>query len=249
MKAYLAKELYKGDAAIRYDAARTKNAAALRRWNRELSLVEAIARSLPPRSTVLDLPCGTGRFHPILANHGVQIVSADISPDMIDQARARLTTASNASPLVMCDAEFLPFKDRSFDYVLCMRFFNLIPPAVAATMLREIRRVSRRGLLIEVRFDRRNSLLNMARDLKTFAARMRSSESRSTAPRVMAQDSRKVFPFPGFATFDEMARLAGFAVSRMYRIGPLLAPNPLRLCVLEHHTDSSSDYAQGPVRH
>jgi ubiquinone/menaquinone biosynthesis C-methylase UbiE len=62
MSPYLAKGLYKGKAAVQYEAIRTTSSAARRKF-----VVEAIVRSLPAHSRVLDVPCGTGRFHPLLA--------------------------------------------------------------------------------------------------------------------------------------------------------------------------------------
>ena len=235
MTPYTARELYKGDAAASYDAIRTSGAAARRRWNRELSLVETIVRSLPAGAQVLDLPCGTGRFHPLFAKYGLELVGGDISLDMMRQARAVSSRAGIESMLVSCDAEQLPFRDRSFDYVLCMRFFNLIPPATAAAVLKEIGRISRRGAIVQIRFQGQNPLLRITADLRKSAGRMiRGQADGRTVPGRETAPAPKRFPLPDFESFARMAQSAGLGVADLYNAGPLFEPDPLRICRLEH---------------
>jgi ubiquinone/menaquinone biosynthesis C-methylase UbiE len=43
----------------------------------------------PPGGTVLDAPCGTGRYFPLVAESGRQVVGIDQSAGMLEQAQAR----------------------------------------------------------------------------------------------------------------------------------------------------------------
>ena len=50
------------------------------------------ARRLPPTTgvrTILDLPCGTGRFTGALAREGYELVGSDISLEMLQKAASR----------------------------------------------------------------------------------------------------------------------------------------------------------------
>jgi ubiquinone/menaquinone biosynthesis C-methylase UbiE len=233
---YAAKRLYKGETAVTYDAVRTAGGAARRRWNRELALVEEIVRSFPSGARVLDLPCGTGRFHPLLAKYGCEVVGGDISLDMIRQARLAPGRTAESS-LVSCDAEQLPFRDRSIDYVLCMRFFNLIPPSTAMAVMREAARISRRGVIIQVRFQGENPLRRLVPDFKRSAGRVLRGLSAGRAlsdPRESSPGPGKRFPLPTFAAFADMAREAGLCVSHVHSAGPLLESDPLKMCRLQH---------------
>jgi len=53
---------------------------------------EWVARALrliPPGGVVLDAPCGTGKYFPLVAAAGHQVAGADQSAGMLAQARAR----------------------------------------------------------------------------------------------------------------------------------------------------------------
>ena len=46
-------------------------------------------RLIPPGAIVLDAPCGTGKYFPMLAAAGVRVAGADQSAGMLAKARAR----------------------------------------------------------------------------------------------------------------------------------------------------------------
>ncbi|XXX76560.1 methyltransferase domain-containing protein [Sorangium sp. So ce134] len=64
----------------------------------------------------LEVGCGTGHWLKLLHEHGFEVTGLDASPGMLEQARARLPSAT----LVHGSAERLPFADASFDCVLCI---------------------------------------------------------------------------------------------------------------------------------
>ena len=61
---------------------------------------------------VLDLGCGAGRHLRALRAAGARPVGADLSPDLLAEARRR-----GARCLIRCDTRALPFRDGAFDAV------------------------------------------------------------------------------------------------------------------------------------
>lgn len=68
---------------------------------------------------VLDLGCGAAAWTVALARRGAGPVGIDSSPGQLGQARRVVREAGLELPLVLADAEQLPFTDESFDVVAC----------------------------------------------------------------------------------------------------------------------------------
>ncbi|MFM7282211.1 MAG: class I SAM-dependent methyltransferase [Planctomycetia bacterium] len=134
------------EVVARYEASRFES---LRSRGDTARMLAAARRLLGPEwertRTVLDLPCGTGRFLTALAGEGRTLVAGDLSQPML------LACAEPAARKVRADATRLPFADASFDLVLCMRFLFHVPPALQQEVLREVCRVTRGALLVDVR--------------------------------------------------------------------------------------------------
>ncbi len=77
-------------------------------------LLELLPKSLSGLR-ILDLGCGTGYFSDQLKQRGANIVCADLSPAMLEQARLRC--GDNDVMYVLADAEALPFTEGEFDIV------------------------------------------------------------------------------------------------------------------------------------
>ncbi|NLS11464.1 malonyl-ACP O-methyltransferase BioC [Vibrio sp. SM6] len=90
---------------------------------------------------ILDLGCGTGYFSEQLALRGAQVVCADLSTAMLEQARLRCGVGT--AEFCLADAEHLPFADNSFDAVfssLALQWCDDLSSPLA-----EISRVTRAG--------------------------------------------------------------------------------------------------------
>jgi SAM-dependent methyltransferase len=110
--------------ARRYD--RRRYGSPLRRLNQRF-LDRALGRALedvPPGGLVLDAPCGTGVLGRALRARGLRVVGLDISAAMLEVARGR-----GGLGHVRADLDRLPWRDRSFDAVVCNRFLMHLPPA------------------------------------------------------------------------------------------------------------------------
>ncbi|HEY7411784.1 MAG TPA: class I SAM-dependent methyltransferase [Vicinamibacteria bacterium] len=126
-------------------------------WYRHsLSVIDGVLAELapptaarPPRA--LDVGCGTGIQSLRLAAQGYRVMGVDLSPRLLDIARAKLAAAGHDAVFVEGDAVSLPVADASVDVVNCCGpALSLVPRWVDA--LREIARCLRPGgsLLLEV---------------------------------------------------------------------------------------------------
>lgn len=86
--------------------------------------VRAVAGMPAPR--VLDLGCGTGALAERLLDAilGCGLTGVDLSPRMVEVARARL---AGRAEILLGDAERLPFHDAAFDVVVCNDSFHHYP--------------------------------------------------------------------------------------------------------------------------
>jgi len=99
-----------------------------------------------PDALVLECGCGTGAQTVFLAsrNPGARIVSVDVSPISLEQARRRVTAAGQHNvEFLEADIFELPFADELFDHVfLCFVLEHLADPGTA---LGAVQRVLRRN--------------------------------------------------------------------------------------------------------
>ena len=110
---------------------------------------DAMARTLAAcafgaGSEVLDVACGPGILACAAAVHARRVTGADLTPAMIEQARARQAAAGLENlDWRVADATALPFEDGRFDRVTTRySFHHMLEPAAA---LAEMRRVCRPG--------------------------------------------------------------------------------------------------------
>ncbi len=172
----------------------------------ERRLVARLMADLGVRGPVLDVPCGAGRFLPILAAGGRDTVGADISGEMLALARQAVAgLAGPAGPACLAaDARRLPFADARFELVFSMRLLHRVRESdERLTVLRELARVSRRWVLFSF-YNRRSW-----RALRDWLRGRYPGETRRT----IAQEAAR----------------AGMAVERFLPVGPA-ARQTLVLC-------------------
>lgn len=110
---------------------------------RERALIRWALRRLGGAASVLDVPCGAGRFAPLWREAGARAVLADLSPAMLEEARAQ------ALPLVRAGADGLPFRDGAFDVVAVVRLLHHVAGrGERVAVFREAARVARRGVIV-----------------------------------------------------------------------------------------------------
>lgn len=143
---YIGKTAYRGDVAANYDRDRIDEPV----WQREQAWVEAWAQRVPEGATVLDVPAGTGRFVGILQERGARVHAIDISEDMLTELRTRWMPASDTLVVAKGDAEALTYPADAFDFAICWRLFHLLPPKAVVRVVRELARVCRGEIVLEV---------------------------------------------------------------------------------------------------
>jgi ubiquinone/menaquinone biosynthesis C-methylase UbiE len=149
---------------------------------------------------LLDVGCGTANLVPRLRRWKVDVaryVGADLAPEMLLGANAKIAASPFPAALVAAEAEALPFRDASFGTVVSASSLHDWPDPRRA--LGEARRVLRGGGRLLV--------LDWCRD----ATRMRAMD-------VALRISRN--PFHRMYSRDEAAELlrgAGFRVARQHR--------------------------------
>jgi ubiquinone/menaquinone biosynthesis C-methylase UbiE len=147
------KQFYQSaDVAADYDEHRFRTPRRQRRNARKWAAIQKALALANGVKTIVDLPCGTGRFTGHLARAGFEVVGSDISAEMMGQA-AKLPSVQHANirGYVRADAEKLPFKSKSTDCLMSIRFLFHVDPETRRRMLREFGRVSRRWVIADYR--------------------------------------------------------------------------------------------------
>jgi phosphatidylethanolamine/phosphatidyl-N-methylethanolamine N-methyltransferase len=93
---------------------------------------------------VLEVGVGTGLSLPLYGKH-LEIVGIDLSPEMLEKARARVANEAldNVAGLYEMDAGHLTFADASFETVVAMYVITVVPEP--ERVMRELARVCKPG--------------------------------------------------------------------------------------------------------
>lgn len=90
-----------------------------------------------PVGTALDVGCGTGLFSLALARRGVQVLAADIAPQMV-AATAAAAAQAGLAERVSCQVAGLDELQGSYELVACFDVLIHYPPALFAPLLRHL---------------------------------------------------------------------------------------------------------------
>jgi len=182
-------------------------------WREQRMAAKALALAGHP-ATVLDLPCGTGRFWPLLARQKDRIImAADNSDAMLAVAREitppdlldRITT-------FQCSAFDIRMQNDSVDHIFCMRLLHHITRAEdRLALLREFHRVTRDTVAISLWVDGnykalRRKQLEARRTHKTY-------QNRIVLPQEMVESE---FAAAGFSILGRIDFLKYYAMWRLY---------------------------------
>jgi SAM-dependent methyltransferase len=110
-------------------------------WEMQRDWVARVLRLIPPGGIVLDAPCGTGKYFPMLAAAGHRVVGADQSAGMLARARGIAFSLEHISLQELSYAG-------QFDAVLTIDAMGHIPPEDWPGVLANLHRALRpAGLL------------------------------------------------------------------------------------------------------
>jgi SAM-dependent methyltransferase len=147
------KQFYQSsEVAADYDEHRFRTPKRQRRNARKWQAIQKALALATGVKSIVDLPCGTGRFTGNLARAGFEVVGSDISLEMIGQAaKSSAVSHANVRGYVRADAEALPFGTKSVDCLMSIRFLFHVDSETRKRMLREFGRVSRRWIIADYR--------------------------------------------------------------------------------------------------
>jgi len=95
----------------------------------------------PRGGRCLEVGCGPGRMTPALAERFDRVVAVDVSPAMVERARASVA-AANVEFRVVSGHRLDGLEDRSADVLVCYLVLQHVPhPSVVTALLREFGRV------------------------------------------------------------------------------------------------------------
>ena len=134
-------------------------------WWEQHMAARAVAMAGEPES-VLDLPCGAGRFWELLARvPDRQLVAADYSQDMVDTAlNFQSPHIAKRFKTFQTSAFDIKLPDAAVDCIFCMRLLHHIAEGEARMkMFREFHRVSRNTVCISLWVDGNLQALRLRR--------------------------------------------------------------------------------------
>lgn len=135
---------YRGEVAAKYEKSRRNP-----KWEAEQAAVSHFLSKIGKSSRVLDIPVGTGRFIPVYEQFGLAGVGMDVSPAMLAEAQKKVR--GDKIELRTGDIRHIDADAETFDCVVCMRFLNWIDLALLGEVLTELRRVSKKNLIVGIR--------------------------------------------------------------------------------------------------
>lgn len=142
---YITDEQAKVYIETRFDSSRR-----IRRLNRiEVDFARQVMDLVGPSASVLDAPCGTGRFLDIFKN-ARRLTMLDFSPAMLGVVREKAAQYEGID-IRQGDVSALPFEDAQFDLVFSMRMLHHIgEESMRRKILGELTRVSRGYVALSV---------------------------------------------------------------------------------------------------
>ncbi|MBU7000414.1 MAG: class I SAM-dependent methyltransferase [Theionarchaea archaeon] len=93
--------------------------------------------------SVLDIGCAAGRNSVFLAREGFDVVGIEPQSTILEVARSKVSDEGAKPRLLLGDLVDLPFKESSFDAVLCLYVLMFLPVVKLATCVRNIFQVLR----------------------------------------------------------------------------------------------------------
>jgi cyclopropane fatty-acyl-phospholipid synthase-like methyltransferase len=110
----------------------------------ERAIARQVLAKLPPRSRVVDIPSGLGRFMDIVVEQGHHYVGMDIDFDSVHYASKRLDTRW---PVLQASILELPLVSDAADFVIAIRMFHHFQLGQIEVALKEISRVAPEALV------------------------------------------------------------------------------------------------------
>ena len=150
-----------------------------------------------PAGLVLDLGCGTGKHSVNLCKKGFHVVGMDLSSKAIQAANTHAMKEDSKVHLIVADAEYLPFKNDTFDLVFCALILHHFTDI--SSVSREIARVAKGHLFaLETNALEPMTFLKFNIVNPLFKPSLMTPNQRALFPKKV----QKVFEEKGFLSFE-----------------------------------------------
>ena len=192
-------------------------ARRLSHW-RDVQVARRALQMADKPNLVLDLPCGAGRFWPMLCEQPNRVIfAADNSADMIATARAAQTPEVVARINSFRTSAFdIDLGANAVDCVFCIRLLHHIESAEhSLAILREFHRVSRDTVIVSLWVDGNYKAWKRRRleARRTAQGRAAENQNRFVVARSTVEEE---FRQAGFAILGHLDFLPGYAMWRTY---------------------------------
>jgi len=203
--------------ASRYDLMNDVMSLGLHRVWKAIAIAQAQIRE---GQSILDVASGTGDLALAFAQRvgpAGSVVMTDINAEMLARGRDRLIDAGYPVPAVVCDAEHLPFPDKSFDRVMVA--FGLRNMTHKDRALAEMHRVLKpQGKLLVLEFSEVVPPLRRLYDHYSFKVLPWLGQKIANDAESYAYLAESIRMHPGPEALKEMMHSAGFGVVRFQRL-------------------------------
>lgn len=192
-------------------------ARRLSHW-RDVQVARRALKLAGEPNLVLDLPCGAGRFWPMLGEQPNRVIlAADNSADMLETARSgQPDEVVKNIHLFQTSAFAIDLGANSVDCIFCIRLLHHIEsPEHRLTILREFNRVSRDTVILSLWVDGNYKAWKRRRLEARRATKGRSSQNKNrfvVSRAVIEQE----FQQAGFQIVGHLDFLPGYAMWRTY---------------------------------
>jgi ubiquinone/menaquinone biosynthesis C-methylase UbiE len=119
-------------------------------WTLEDKILRHVLAKFGENTTVLDAPCGTGRFFDFYREKGFQVIALDKEDAMVEQAQ---NAASTFFTIRKGDVLNTGLADKSVDVAVNFRITRWLSPQDCQHMMREMQRVAKTMIVLTARID------------------------------------------------------------------------------------------------
>jgi ubiquinone/menaquinone biosynthesis C-methylase UbiE len=166
-----------------------------------MAAIDRLVGGATPAVRVLDAGTGAGDMPRAFAKRGWAVVAVDLNPAVLAVARRGCAGVSLVD-VVEADVRALPFADGSFDVAHASLLVHHLDPDEVVGALRELRRVARRGVVVN---DLRRGLFPLVATAASVVAFGRSRVTRTDG----IVSARRSYTLP---ELDDLLRTAGMEV-------------------------------------
>lgn len=179
--------------------------------HKEVAILRNLLAKAGTLEVAMDLPAGTGRLTPILAEFASRVILADASDVMLEIAKEDNPTLP--ATFLVTSAEKIDLPAGAVDLLFCHRFLHHInQPELRQRIFCEMARVSRRYVIVSyyaagfrsrIKWRLKNLLGLAGRDSKPATREQFFAEATSAGLKVAAQETLRKVPLGMFCLFEK----------------------------------------------